>query len=71
MTPSSLTLRLLLVRVTATGDSPVVKHSRYRHEFLKSLSGALSSLKEDPSCLLVIHSLFRKESGIYVEICNS
>jgi len=24
--------------VTATGDSPVVKHSRYRHEFLKSLS---------------------------------
>ena len=38
MTPSSLTLRLLLVRVTATVDSFVVKHSRYRHEFLKSLS---------------------------------
>ena len=38
MTPSSLTLRLLLVRVTATGDLPVVKHSRYRHEFLKSLA---------------------------------
>ena len=38
MTPSSLTLRLLLVRVTATGESPVVKHSRCRHEFLKSLS---------------------------------
>ena len=39
MTPSSLTLRLLLVRVTATpGDLSVVKHSRYRHEFLKSLS---------------------------------
>jgi hypothetical protein len=38
MTPSSLALRLLLVRVTATGDSPMVKHSRHRKEFLKSLS---------------------------------
>jgi hypothetical protein len=38
MTPSSFMLRLLLVRVTAAGDSPVVKHSRYRHEFLRSLS---------------------------------
>ena len=30
---------MLLFKMTATGDSPVVKqHSRYRKEFLKSLS---------------------------------
>jgi hypothetical protein len=39
MTPSSWTLRLLLFKMTVTGDSPVVKkHSRYRKKFLKSLS---------------------------------
>jgi hypothetical protein len=53
MTPSSLTLRLLLVRVTATGDSPVVKHLRYRHEFLKSLYEEERRLcKEDPPCVI-------------------
>jgi hypothetical protein len=39
MTPSSWTLRLLLFKMTVTGDSPVAKkHSRYREKFLKSLS---------------------------------
>jgi hypothetical protein len=39
MTPSSWALRLLLFKMTVTGDSPVVKkHSRYRKKLLKSLS---------------------------------
>ena len=39
MTPSSWTLRLLLFKMTVTGDLPMVKqHSRYREKFLKSLS---------------------------------
>ena len=39
MTPSLWTLRVLLFKMSGTGDSPVVKqHSRYMKEFLKSLS---------------------------------
>jgi hypothetical protein len=37
MTPSSWTLRLLLFKMTVTGDSPKVKkHSRFRKNFLLS-----------------------------------
>jgi len=37
MTPSSWTLRLLLFKMTVTGDSPKVKkHSRFRKKFLLS-----------------------------------
>ena len=39
MTPSLWTLRLLLFKMTVTGDSPMAKqHSRYLTKFLKSLS---------------------------------
>jgi len=39
MTPSLWTLRLLLFKMTVTGDLPAVKkHSRYRKKFMKSLA---------------------------------
>ena len=65
MTPSSLTLRLLLVRVTATGDLPAfVYEDKGEHHILMKMVGLLYNLRARTVGINQIKNLFMRHLDV-------